>query len=134
MIKKLPWPEIVVTLLVLAIGAGVYIYAHRDVGQLEESKQVGAVLVEALYRYQEERGSFPDELEQLMPDYVEAVEPPSWGLQRWRYRRYTAADVAPDASVADGGREYFQLSVAASASGYPVLYYDLEARRWVLNN
>jgi hypothetical protein len=29
---------------------------------------------------------------------------------------------------------YFQLSVAADESGYPVLYYDFAAQRWVLNN
>jgi hypothetical protein len=134
MIKKLPWPEITVTLLVLAIGAGVYIYAHRDVGQIEESKRIGAVLVDGLYRYQAAHGTYPDDLAQLAPDWVAEVEPPTWGLGRWRYRRYTAADVAPDAAAADSTREYFQLSVAASESGYPVLYYDPEARRWVLNN
>jgi hypothetical protein len=133
MIKKLPWAEIVVSLVVVALGAGVYIYAHRDTGDIEESKRVGAVLVEALYRHRAERGTYPDSLEQLVPDYVESVAPPTWGLRRWRYRRYTSADVSAT-TAPDSAREYFQLSVAAAASGYPVLYYDLEARRWVLNN
>lgn len=134
MIKKLPWAEIVVTLVAVAIGVGVYIYAHRDTGQVEESKEIGAELVAALYRYQSETGAYPDALERLVPEYLPRVRPPTWGLQRWRYRRYTAAEVATGGAPADSARVYFQLSVAASESGYPVLYYDLEARRWVLNN
>ena len=134
MIKKLPWPEIAVTLVAVMIGAAVYIHAHRDTGQLEESKEIGAELVDALYRYQAEQGAFPDDLDRLVPGYVASVRPPVWGLERWRYRRYTAAEVAPEHAAADSAREYFQLSVAAAESGYPVLYYDITARRWVLNN
>ena len=128
MIKKLPWPEILIGMLALAIAAGVYIYAHRDQGSLEESKRRGAVLVEAIEAHRAAAGSYPDSLEQLVPARLEVIEPPTWGLQRWRYRR-----LLPQTEQA-AGREFFQLSVAASESGYPVLYYDIAARRWVLNN
>lgn len=134
MIKKLPWPEIVVTLVAVAIGVTVYIFAHRDTGPLEESKEIGAELVDALYRYRADQGTYPEALERLVPGYIASVQPPVWGLKRWRYRRWTAADVAPGGAAADSASEYFQLSVAQNESGYPVLYYDLAARRWVLNN
>lgn len=133
MIKKLPWPEIAVSVLAILIAAGIYIYAHRDVGRLEDAKQIGAGIVEALYRYRADNGAYPEQLERLVPGYIAEVQPPPWGLARWRYRRYTAAEVAPGAAAADS-TEYFQLSVAENESGYPVLYYDLAARRWVLNN
>ena len=133
--SKLPWPEIIVTALVVAAGAGVYAYAHRDERALEESKRRGEQLVAALDAYQLARGSFPAQLDELVPGHIATIEQPIWGLQRWRYRRYSAADAVPaTAEVATADRVYFQLSVAADESGYPVLYYDFTARRWVLNN
>jgi hypothetical protein len=131
MMKKLPVAEIVVITLVLLAGVGVFWWAHRDHGQLEESKERGAAIVAALESYREHHDTYPAELAELVPDHAARIEEPTWGLERWRYRRFTPEDVA-----AGAGRDevYFQLSVAANASGYPVLYYDYTARRWVLNN
>lgn len=138
--SKLPWPEIIVTAFVIAAGAGVYAYAHRDEGSLEASKRRGEQLVAALHTYQREHGTYPEQLEDLVPEHLATIEQPTWGLQRWRYRRYAPAAAVPpehgDSAVRVGSAEpvYFQLSVAADESGYPVLYYDFTARRWVLNN
>lgn len=129
--KKLPWPEILITALVIVLGAGIYLYAHKDEGTLEASKDRGAAIVEALEAYNAEHGTYPGQLEELVPAHVPAIEQPDWGLRRWRYRRYTQADVNETSDTAD---VYFQLSVAADESGYPVLYYDIAAQRWVLNN
>ena len=126
--------EIVVTALALGAGAGVFAYAHRDEGRLEESKQRGAAIVQALERHRAEVGDYPPTLAGLVPRYLVAVEPPTWGLRRWRYRRYAAAVVNGVTAPADGGKRYFQLSVAANEQGYPVLYYDIAGRTWVLNN
>lgn len=129
--RKLPWPEIIVTALVIAAGAGVYLYAHRDEGALEESKRRGAHIVDGLAAYQRMHGTYPAALTDLVPGYLPAVEPPLWGLQRWRYRTF-----APEAAAQpqDTTAVYFQLSVAADESGYPVLYYDFAGQRWILNN
>lgn len=118
--------EIVVILLVVAAGVGLYAYAHRDEGRLEESKQRGAAIVEALESYRAGTGAYPASLDDLVPQHIAVIEQPTWGLQRWRYRPYS-----PDE---DDATQYFQLSVAAQESGYPVLFYDFVARRWVLNN
>jgi len=126
--KKLPWPEITVGLGAVLIAAAVFAWAHRDEGELEDSKARGAVIVQALESYRAEQGSYPDSLPQLVPVHLPEIEPPTWGLQQWRYRR-----LLPRTEQAQG-REFFQLSVAASESGYPVLYYDIAAERWVLNN
>jgi hypothetical protein len=129
--RKLPIAEIVVIGLALAAGVFVYWWAHRDEARLEESKDRGAVIVEGLLRYRAEHGTYPVELSELVPRYVPAIEEPTWGLERWRYRRLTADDIA----VAAGEDEvFFQISVAANESGYPVLFYDYVGRRWVLNN
>jgi len=125
MIKKLPWPEIVVTATAIGLGVGVYAYAHRDQGDLEESKRRGEFVVQALREYHDAHGTYPERLEDLTPQHVAEVPQPTWGTRRWSYRRYTADD-----SVT----VHFQLSVAADGTGYPLLYYDPAVRDWVLNN
>lgn len=117
--------------LVLALGVSVYAYAHRHEDELEESKIRGAAIVTALDEYLRQNATYPEQLSQLVPTYVPAIEPPVWGLQRWRYRRYMPQHAG---EMADSSTVYFQLSVAADESGYPVLYYDFSTRRWVLNN
>jgi hypothetical protein len=125
--------EITITTLAVAVGVGVFAYAHKDEGRIEESKQRGAAIVQALERHRAEEGDYPAVLDALVPRYLAAIDPPTWGLRRWRYRRYTAAEIARRAA-ADSSMLYFQLSVAANEGGYPVLYYDFAGRRWVLNN
>jgi hypothetical protein len=132
-IKKLPWAEIAVATIVLAAGAAVYAYAHRDEDSLEETKRRGALLVEALHTYHHEQGGYPDSLADLRPRYIAVIDPPTWGLQRWSYRTYMASRVAPAAAGA-ADTALFHLSVAGREGGYPVLYYDVTAERWVLNN
>jgi hypothetical protein len=125
--------ELVVTMIALSAGVGVFAYAHRDEGRLEESKERGTAIVEALERHRQDHGDYPRALEALVPRYVASIEPPTWGLRRWRYRPYSAGDVVSGVP-ADTSERYFQLSVAANERGYPVLYYDFTGRRWVLNN
>jgi hypothetical protein len=189
--RKLPLAEIVVGSLALLAGVGVYVWAHSDQATLEESKELGAAVVAALQAHRADTGTYPAALEDLVPAYLPRLEQPTWGLEQWRYRRYTPDEVtagavvpadsrnAPAAQVdssntpaaradssdtpapvgsrnvpapqadsrnataADAGGlpdtsggdpVYFQLSVAANPSGYPVLYYDYTGRRWVLNN
>jgi hypothetical protein len=126
------WPEIIVSLIAVAIGAGIYLYAHKDEGALEESKQRGNMIVEALERHRIEQGEYPLTLDSLVPAYLDAVEPPDWGLRRWKYERYMGSSRGGARATADS--VYFMLSVAASESGYPLLFYDFTERRWVLNN
>lgn len=124
MIRKLPWAEIIVAAVVVAAGAGVYVYAHRDEGRLEDSKRAGTAVVAGLAAYHGEHGTYPDRLDELVPHYLSEVPPPTWGLGRWSYERYSPVE----------GVIYFRIAVAANASGYPVLYYDFATGRWVLNN
>ena len=128
MIRKVPWPEVLVVALVLAIGGGVYLYAHRDEDSLEESKRRGADIVRALSEYRTDHRTYPHQLVMLVPGYIAAVQPPTWGMREWRYRTYAPDPVTREDEV------YFQLSVPANESGYPVLYYDFLTGHWVLNN
>lgn len=121
--------EVLVVSLALAASVGVYLYAHRDEASLNETRRAGTGIVSAIEQYSARHDEPPASLDQLVPEYLATVAPPAWGLRRWHYRRFTVA-APPDSSA----RTYFELSVAADASGYPLLYYDLVARRWVLNN
>ena len=132
--RGLSWPELIVTAVALAIGAAIFLYAHKDEGALEESKERGSAIVEALERHRIEHGDYPPTLDSLMPSYLPAIEAPSWGLGRWKYERYTRSPAAGGAAPARADSVYFMLSVAASESGYPLLFYDFTGRRWVLNN
>ena len=124
--------EITITAIVIAVGVGVFAYAHRDEDSLEESKVRGAAIVEALERFRMERNDYPETLDALVPRFLPTIEPPTWGLQRWSYRRYRPGEVG--GNTADSSAVYFQLSVPQNENGYPVLYYDITTRRWVLNN
>ncbi|HUF50370.1 MAG TPA: hypothetical protein VMN60_06020 [Longimicrobiales bacterium] len=126
------------SVLALVLGAGIYLYAHKDEGRLSESKARGGEIVAVLERYRAAAGDYPETLEGLVPEYLAVIEPPTWGLRRWKYERLpVAGDGIGAGDGSRGGRPeqvYFTLSVAANETGYPVLYYDVTARRWVLNN
>lgn len=122
--RRLPWPELLVATLVLVAGVSVYLYAHRDEGALAQSKRAGGEIVVALTSYRNETGEYPATLAALVPEYLDSVPLPDWGLGVWAYERYAAK----------GDTTYFQLSVAAAPGGYPLLYFDPVSRRWVLNN
>jgi hypothetical protein len=120
--KKLPWPEITVAVLVLIAGLGVFAWAHRDEGELEETKRRGEQIVGALESFRARTGAYPDSLPQLVPEYIAAIEQPVWGTQQWRYR------LLPEQ------RTVFQISVSKNSSGYPSLNYDHAVGRFVVNN
>ena len=135
---KLPrWlsaPEVLVSVLALLLAGGVYLYAHKDEGRLAETKARGSEIVAALERHRSDTGRYPATLDSLVGDYLQAVEQPTWGLQHWHYERYTRDAASGSARPAPGDTLFFMLSVAADEAGYPLLFYDITAQRWVLNN
>jgi len=122
---------IFVALAAITLGVGVYAYAHRHEGRLRETERQGAALVAALEAYRREHGVYPDSLPQLVPDHLARIDPPVWGLGRWRYRAY---DAPAPAGSPDTVLRYFHLAAPANEANYPVLYYDFVERKWVLNN
>lgn len=129
-----------VVLAGLAAGFTTYRWAHRDDARLEETRQMGEVLVAAIESYRADHGEYPEALADLVPAYVARIERPSWGVGEWTYSRYevpvNSAKIADSARAGGAGdvAYLFTLSVAANERRYPVLYYDLADRRWVLNN
>ena len=132
--RWLSGPEVIVSMLALLLGGGVYLYAHKDEDRLAETKERGSEIVAALERHRRETGDYPPALEALVTEYLPSIEQPTWGLQRWRYQRYTRERAGGATDSASGDSLLFMLSVAADEAGYPLLFYDITARRWVLNN
>jgi hypothetical protein len=118
-VRKLPLAELVVAVLVLAAGVGVYLFAHRDQSAIEATKESGDVIVAALERYRDDTGRYPDALERLVPGQLGRLPPPAWGTA-WRYGTFQ-----------DGA--HAELSVR-EADGRLTLRYDFTARRWALDN
>jgi type II secretory pathway pseudopilin PulG len=132
---KMPPAPAIVIIATLAAGGLVYAYAHRDLGSLEDTKQQGALLVAAIESYRRDNGVYPDSLGALVPTYVPRIEPPTWGLREWTYRRYEQR-IPPDKVTTPGDTlaRFFDLSAPENPAHYPVLFWDVKDQRWVLNN
>jgi hypothetical protein len=63
-----------------------YSEAHKA---LVRSDQLTAgEIVGALEKYRSERGAYPNRLSDLVPKYIAAIKPPSYGAKRWEYVYY----------------------------------------------
>src|SRR5687767_7171610 len=113
---KIPLAPALVIAATLAAGAAVYAYAHRDLGSLEDTKQRGSQLVSAIENYRRDNGVYPDSLGALVPKYTQRIEPPSWGLGEWTYRRYEQR-IPPEKVPASGDTlaRFFDLSAPENA-------------------
>jgi len=49
----------------------------------------GNVLLKAVNAFACARGSFPDELDALVPDFLPSIPSPEWGCNTWQYARDT---------------------------------------------
>lgn len=127
---RLPWPELFVGGVTVLLALGIYLWAHRDQPALAASKDAGAEIVRALEAERAAAGEYPRALDDLVPAHLATVPAPEWGVQRWSYRAYGAGGDTTGAVP----RHFFRLSVAGDPSGYPLLFYDLTEKRWVLNN
>jgi hypothetical protein len=55
--------------------------------KIAESQRRGNEIVAALERFRANRGEFPKELEELVPDYVAEIIKPVAGSRKWCYAR-----------------------------------------------
>lgn len=80
---------------------------------------IGDQLVVALGRYREQHGTWPDDLQDLVPQQVSRLDAPLDGIGAWRY------SVSTD-------RQRFHLSFGVGSAGFPVCYY-VPDRGWHLD-
>jgi hypothetical protein len=87
--------------------------------KLESTKTIGDQIIKAIDKYHSTHGKYPNRLKSLVPDYIDEIQNPIWGLREWEYR------IFPENNV-----ERFQLSVGANKDRYPVLFYDSTNKYW----
>ena len=55
-------------------------------------QQHGDQIIAALEKYKAERGSYPDTLSELEPNYLGHITPPHYGEKKWDYVHYCKND------------------------------------------
>ena len=56
--------------------------------KLDETERRGDIVVEALEHYREANHEYPEQLSDLIPDYINEISLPAWGLKEWFYEKY----------------------------------------------
>ncbi len=73
---------IVVTLTLFTVQ---YVKDKADQIKYDQTRQIGEEIVAALLKYKMDKGVYPDELVQLVPNYINSIEQPVWGDCVWSY-------------------------------------------------
>jgi hypothetical protein len=64
-----------------------------DKSSVLNDERIGDGIIAALETYKTQRGSYPDVLSELEPDYIAEIIQPRYGEGRWRYVHYCKNDV-----------------------------------------
>ena len=117
------------TIAVVLVPVSFLVYRHmRDAPHRMESERLmqgqpvgapfesGRVVIERLTAYRSAKGRFPDGLDDLVPEWLDAVPPPGWGANAWQY-------------TSDG--DHFGLSVKRDEKWYYGFYYNDERGSWI---
>ena len=85
--------------------------------KVKDSQVRGDRIASALNQHYTDKGSFPATLEDLVPDYIQEIEPPLAGNQRWKY------------NVIDSGSD-FTLIFEDNSSSLPTSWRKSQSKRW----
>jgi hypothetical protein len=72
-------------LTIVSLFAAAFLTGCSDTKHLEETKQIGNTVVQALEKYRADNGRYPVSLEKLVPAYLFEIPKPTWGLKKWKY-------------------------------------------------
>lgn len=130
------WTRLLIgSALVIALGliptvrhAGSWLYLNfRSRGftadRVHESQQRGDEIVHALESFRAAKGRCPDELDELVPQYLRAIQDPVAGFPAWRY----CTLLTPGASL---DQQTFELYFAYEPYSYPNSSYRPDRKSW----
>lgn len=103
-------------LLVTQTTIGRHFWAWSE-GRVRASQLAGDQIIKGLAAYHADHGSYPSEIDGLVPKYLIAIPRPRAGDKKWRYRR-----------TDDGAA--FRLSFAFDDGEYPICWYDSAVAKW----
>ena len=78
--------------LILFCLAFFLIGCGSDKSAVSNDQRIGDGIIAALEKYQAQKGSYPDVLSELEPDYIGHITPPRYGTRRWDYIHYCKND------------------------------------------
>lgn len=117
------WVALVVGVLCLIIAlvvGGLFFYVRgHAISDAESARLIGngEVINGALQAYRASNGSYPDTLARLVPDHLESIPGPEWGVGEWEYVRQL------------GGGSY-TLNAPRYKSDYQSCYYNSVDGEW----
>lgn len=85
------------------------------------SIQYGNTVVSAINSYYDANGTYPQKLELLLPQYLQAIPLPTAGTRMWKYT------IAPD-------QQSYTLQFSMNKDLYPSVYWNSKMRTWVHDN
>ena len=92
---------------------------------IERTKRSGERIADALDRYYQDQGHYPDVLSSLVPSYLESIEPPVAGVPVWFYR------------TTEGGQNYeleFGSLMVTSQNPFPSYAISGDYKEWVVDD
>lgn len=79
----------------------------------------GNTIVEALEKFHNDHGRYPDALTELVPNYLPEIPPPVWGLRKWKYvGNGNDFDIRVDESIHTGDGNALWLRYLGKKSGW----------------
>ena len=62
-------------------------YVTWTESRVARSQRVGDAIIVEIKKFREDRGQFPERLDELTPEYLETIPPPLAGSGQWHYER-----------------------------------------------
>jgi hypothetical protein len=92
-------------------------------GNIKRSISTGDRLIANLYLFHERNGKFPNELTELIPDYIDSLPLPSAGGKQWEY------------SPREGNRFFLWFGMPRNSTwnGYPSCLFDSRKGKWYVD-
>lgn len=103
--SKVVWSAGVVLILLVAALAFTLRDRQWSAARLAESQALGQPIIAAIERYKLARGKYPENLSELVPEFIPSISQPSAGNKAWFYERDTPK------SRPDGRTETFTLGI-----------------------
>ena len=110
--KIMMWVVVFLLLALVCIIAIEDYSTGNDNDRYDETIRHGNGIVQALEKYYKENAEYPKSLDMLIPDYLDELKSPTWGVGDWIYQ------------ISDTNRGWFSLEVRPDWSNRPPLYYD----------
>jgi hypothetical protein len=94
------------------------IAAKHEKRTIRETILIGDAIKNALESYAQLNNEFPEDLNELVPNFLPELKQPQWGMKKWRYNRQS---------------NNYELSVGHNKNNYPVLF-TASGSGWHLDN